>query len=234
MKKSELLVQNQSLFAEVERRATEIEGLKIKIEELTEKAANIIKENDELKKALEELKAQNQELEQLNKQLHISALQGITLNNDAQTVEDDATEEAYEQQEVLEEVLEPEAVTEPVTEPEPEAVTEAESEPEVLPEQPIKQFEKSEQPAFTPAPEELSLYGAEVIGRVTRVTASVLNKIEQIGGDAAASLNTLALGKNESIKFAVLSLAQSGREPNEIKAEMDRLANEAIIYLKSI
>lgn len=224
MKKSELLVQNQSLFAEVERRATEIEGLKIKIEELTEKAADIIKENDELKKALEELKAQNQELEQLNKQLHISALQGITLNNDAQTVEDDATEEAYEQQEVLEEVLEPEAVTEPVTEPEPE----------VLPEQPIDQFEKTEQPAFTPAPEELSLYGAEVIGRVTRVTASVLNKIEQIGGDAAASLNTLALGKNESIKFAVLSLAQSGREPNEIKAEMDRLANEAIIYLKSI
>ena len=232
MKKSELLVQNQSLFAEVERRATEIEGLKIKIEELTEKAANIIKENDELKNALEELKAQNQELEQLNKQLHISALQGITLNNDAQTVEDDATEEAYEQQEVLEEVLEPEAVTEPVTEPEPEPVTEPE--PEVLPEQPIDQFEKTEQPAFTPAPEELSLYGAEVIGRVTRVTASVLNKIEQIGGDAAASLNTLALGKNESIKFAVLSLAQSGREPNEIKAEMDRLANEAIIYLKSI
>lgn len=224
MKKSELLVQNQSLFAEVERRATEIEGLKIKIEELNEKAADIIKENDELKKALEELKAQNQELEQLNKQLHISALQGITLNNDAQTVEDDATEEAYEQQEVLEEVSEPEAVTEAVTEPEPE----------VLPEQPIEQFEKSEQPAFTPAPEELSLYGAEVIGRVTRVTASVLNKIEQIGGDAAASLNTLALGKNESIKFAVLSLAQSGREPNEIKAEMDRLANEAIIYLKSI
>ena len=224
MKKSELLVQNQSLFAEVERRATEIEGLKIKIEELTEKAADIIKENDELKKALEELKAQNQELEQLNKQLHISALQGIKLHNDAQTVEDDATEEAYEQQEVLEEVLEPEAVTEPVTEPEPE----------VLPEQPIDQFEKTEQPAFTPAPEELSLYGAEVIGRVTRVTASVLNKIEQIGGDAAASLNTLALGKNESIKFAVLSLAQSGREPNEIKAEMDRLANEAIIYLKSI
>lgn len=220
MKKSELLVQNQSLFAEVERRATEIEGLKIKIEELNEKAADIIKENDELKKALEELKAQNQELEQLNKQLHISALQGITLNNDAQTVEDDATEEAYEQQEVLE----------------PEAVTEAESEPEpeVLPEQPIKQFEKTEKPAFTPAPEELSLYGAEVIGRVTRVTAGVLNKIEQIGGDAAASLNTLALGKNESIKFAVLSLAQSGREPNEIKAEMDRLANEAIIYLKSI
>ena len=224
MEKSELHVQNQTLFAEVERRATEIEGLKIKIEELTEKAADIIKENDELKKALEELKAQNQELEQLNKQLHISALQGITLNNDAQTVEDDATEEAYEQQEVLEEVLEPEAVTEPVTEPEPE----------VLPEQPIDQFEKTEQPAFTPAPEELSLYGAEVIGRVTRVTASVLNKIEQIGGDAAASLNTLALGKNESIKFAVLSLAQSGREPNEIKAEMDRLANEAIIYLKSI
>lgn len=228
MKKSELLVQNQSLFAEVERRATEIEGLKIKIEELNEKAADIIKENDELKKALEELKAQNQELEQLNGQLHISALQGITLNNDAQTVEDDATEEAYEQQEVLEEVLEPEAVTEPESEPEPEP------EPEVLPEQPIEQFEKTEQPAFTPAPEELSLYGAEVIGRVTRVTASVLNKIEQIGGDAAASLNTLALGKNESIKFAVLSLAQSGREPNEIKAEMDRLANEAIIYLKSI
>lgn len=224
MKKSELLVQNQSLFAEVERRATEIEGLKIKIEELNEKAADIIKENDELKKALEELKAQNQELEQLNKQLHISALQGITLNNDAQTVEDDATEEAYEQQEVLEEVLEPEAVTEAESEPEPE----------VLPEQPIDQFKKTEQPAFTPAPEELSLYGAEVIGRVTRVTASVLNKIEQIGGDAAASLNTLALGKNESIKFAVLSLAQSGREPNEIKAEMDRLANEAIIYLKSI
>ncbi|MBQ5765572.1 MAG: hypothetical protein IIW03_05470 [Clostridia bacterium] len=232
MKKSELLVQNQSLFAEVERRATEIEGLKIKIEELTEKAADIIKENDELKKALEELKAQNQELEQLNKQLHISALQGITLNNDAQTVEDDATEEAYEQQEVLEEVLEPEAVTEAVTEPESEP--ESEPEPEVLPEQPIDQFKKTEQPAFTPAPEELSLYGAEVIGRVTRVTASVLNKIEQIGGDAAASLNTLALGKNESIKFAVLSLAQSGREPNEIKAEMDRLANEAIIYLKSI
>lgn len=228
MKKSELLVQNQSLFAEVERRATEIEGLKIKIEELTEKAADIIKENDELKKALEELKAQNQELEQLNKQLHISALQGITLNNDAQTVEDDATEEAYEQQKVLEEVSEPEAVTESVTEPE------SEPEPEVLPEQPIEQFEKTEQPAFTPAPEELSLYGAEVIGRVTRVTAGVLNKIEQIGGDAAASLNTLALGKNESIKFAVLSLAQSGREPNEIKAEMDRLANEAIIYLKSI
>lgn len=214
MKKKNLLVQNQSLFAEVERKATEIEGLNLKIEELDERLNKLIKENDELKKALDEMTAKNTELEEVNSTLEASLLEKVKLNNNcvdtAEQVKPDVPQ-VFEEPKAEQEQVEP-------------------KEEKPLPEPQVQK----PAPTFTPATDELRNYGAEVIGKVTRVTAGVLNKIEQTGGDAAPSLNTLALGKNESIKFAVLSLAQSGREPSEIKAEMDRIAEEAIAYLQSI
>lgn len=220
MKKKDMLIQNQSLFAEVERKTIEIEGLNLKIEELNEKIEKLTAENEGLKKSLDEMAAKNTELEEVNSTLEASLLEKIKPYNitAAETDKDNTPTEVFEETEVGQEETE-------IRQEEPQPETELPTpQPEI----------KNSAPTYTPATDELRNYGAEVIGKVTRVTASVLNKIEQIGGDAAPSLNTLALGKNESIKFAVLSLAQSGREPNEIKAEMDRLAEEAIAYLQSI
>lgn len=77
-------------------------------------------------------------------------------------------------------------------------------------------------------------YGAKIIGKVTRVTAEVISKINTTDEDAAASLKTLALGKNESFKFKIMELAKKGDNLEKVMAEMDFLADEAIIYLKSI
>ena len=77
-------------------------------------------------------------------------------------------------------------------------------------------------------------HGAKIIGKVTRVTAEVISKINVVDDDAAAGLKTLALGKNESFKFKVMELAKKGGDPDRVMAEMDFLADEAIIYLRSI
>ena len=77
-------------------------------------------------------------------------------------------------------------------------------------------------------------YGARTIGKVTRVTAEVLSKINATNSDASESLKTLALGKNESFKFQIMELAKSKGDPEKAIAEMDLLADEAIVYLRSI
>lgn len=225
MRKKNLLIQNHSLFAEVERKSTEIDGLNLKVEELNAKAQNLLKDKADLEAALEQAKEKIGELEKENAELKDSLLQNLTVNVTPQPVA-----EAAPQPEVQTAPEQYEAPT-PVVETEPAPIV-SDPAPVVEPPKPIQPEIKK--PAYTPATDELRNYGAEIIGRVTRVTAGVLNKIEQKGGDVAPSLNTLALGKNESVKFAVLSLAQSGREPNEVKAEMDRLAEEAIVYLESI
>ncbi len=77
-------------------------------------------------------------------------------------------------------------------------------------------------------------YGAKIIGKVTRVTAEVISKVSANNTDASESLKTLALGKNESFKFQIMELAKAKGEPEKIMAEMDLLADEAIVYLRSI
>ena len=232
MRKKNLLIQNHSLFAEVERKSTEIDGLNLKVEELNTKAQNLLKAKADLEAKLHQAEEKVAELEKENAELKDSLLQNLTVNATPQPVAEVAPQPVV--QTVPEQVEPPAPVVGPapapmVSEPAPAVEQPA---PVVQPPKPAQPEIKK--PAYTPATDELRNYGAEIIGRVTRVTAGVLNKIEQKGGDVAASLNTLALGKNESVKFAVLSLAQSGREPNEVKAEMDRLAEEAIVYLESI
>ena len=85
-----------------------------------------------------------------------------------------------------------------------------------------------------PAGDLLRDYGAKIIGKVTRVTAEALSKINAVHDDAVESLKTLALGKNESFKFQIMELAKHKDTPEQTMAEMDLLADEAIIYLRSI
>lgn len=77
-------------------------------------------------------------------------------------------------------------------------------------------------------------YGAKIIGKVTRVTAEVISKVSTFKGDASESLKTLALGKNESLKFQIMELAKAKGDPEKLMTEMDFLADEAISYLMSI
>lgn len=77
-------------------------------------------------------------------------------------------------------------------------------------------------------------YGARIIGKVTRVTAEVLSRVSDLKTDASESLKTLALGKNESFKFQIMELAKRKTDPEKTMAEMDLLADEAIVYLRSI
>lgn len=85
-----------------------------------------------------------------------------------------------------------------------------------------------------PAEDLLRDYGAKIIGKVTRVTAEVISKIGAVNDNAAESLKTLALGKNESFKFQIIELAKRKDDPEKAMAEMDLLADEAIVYLRSI
>ena len=86
----------------------------------------------------------------------------------------------------------------------------------------------------TPSIDLLRDYAARIIGKVTRVTAEVLSKVNAVNDDVGESLKTLALGKNESFKFQIMELAKSKADPEKTMAEMDLLADEAIVYLRSI
>ena len=97
---------------------------------------------------------------------------------------------------------------------------------------PTSIFEENERAEATA--DLLRNYGAKIIGKVTRVTAEVLSRVGSLNNDAAESLKTLALGKNESFKYQIIELARAKNDAEKIMAEMDFLADEAIVYLRSI
>lgn len=227
MKKKQLLLQNTSLFAEIERKSGEIDSLKLRIEELVDKLEKLTAENAALERnvsnrddELEKIKNENAELiiklEDLSKKLQsmyeLSEQNGK--NNDAK------------------------AVNIPVIEMDDPLFGESEEktvipQPSACPPQ-IKRPAETKGSHYTPINDILRDYGAQMIGKVTRITAQTVAKAQQNGGDAAESLQTLALGKNESFKFQVLSLLESGRDGEDIRNEIGRLADEAIAYLESI
>ena len=98
----------------------------------------------------------------------------------------------------------------------------------------FKVFEPQKSNPSLPATDLLRDYGAKIIGKVTRVTAEVLSKVNALNNDASESLKTLALGKNESFKFQIMELAKRKTNPEQTMAEMDLLADEAVVYLRSI
>ncbi|MBQ7107786.1 MAG: hypothetical protein IJN95_01705 [Clostridia bacterium] len=77
-------------------------------------------------------------------------------------------------------------------------------------------------------------YGAKIIARVTRATAEVIARASVSNEDVSKSLKTLALGKNESFKYQVMELTKQKDAPQKAVEEMDLLAEETIVYLKSI
>lgn len=140
-------------------------------------------------------------------------------------------------------VSEPEEVTapEPIIEAAEPDITENKAEtiekpieanPPIAPTEPIIPTTPAD--ASAPITDLLRDHGAKIIGKVTRVTAEVISKINTADEDAAASLKTLALGKNESFKFKIMELAKKGGDLERVMAEMEFLADETIIYLRSI
>lgn len=91
-----------------------------------------------------------------------------------------------------------------------------------------------EKTEVSPSIDLLRDYAARIIGKVTRITAEVLSKVSAVNDDVGESLKTLALGKNESFKFRIMELAKQKDDPEKAMAEMDLLADEAIVYLRSI
>jgi hypothetical protein len=77
-------------------------------------------------------------------------------------------------------------------------------------------------------------YGAKIIARVTVATAEVMAKAVNSNDDVSKSLKTLALGKNESFKYQIMELSRQKQDPQKAVQEMDLLAEETIVYLKSI
>lgn len=239
MNKKQLNLQNASLFAELERKAKEIEILNIRLEEAENKAkilnTNIYSLKESLDNSLskektlsgenEQLKTEIAELQRINEELKNTLVQK---ENDHLSKVDlhDFTHNVPTAQEVFsEDMLEhigtdnEETVTKSLTPPS----TEEEEE-----------LSNSEYKKATPVNDIIRDYSATLIGKVTRVTAQTLSKINAVGGDAAESLKTLALGKNESLKFQIMELAAKGGNPEEIKNKMNLLVEEAIVYLKSI
>jgi len=306
MNKKQLSLQNESLFAELERKAKEIEILNIRLEDSDKKISSLTDEKKQLSDGLSAANAEiatlksqienrstelNEQIEALKNELerakteasvtNIHAKSESTIYNmynddsDSQQVianDTKAFENVTEQSDGIIEATIAETNTDSKTSSpinveensnfeEPVEVFEAEAEP-IYNDTPSAEPERAEDIAdeqdvaapttekyviksgtrtdasiptdSTPITDLLRDYGAKVIGKVTRVTAEVISKINVVDEDAAASLKTLALGKNESFKFKVMELAKMKSDPDRIMAEMDFLADEAIIYLRSI
>lgn len=211
--------ENQKLFEKNKELEAELNELKVKI---TEKATVISEAEAEVENesAFEVLGAEtDQEIPEateidLEIQQKINEVTEMVENTEPTDEADQALEEATEENSSKTADKKDETVTEVLT---PPAAANAE------------RFEAS-----LPAEDLLRDYGAKIIGKVTRVTAEVLSKISAVNDDAAESLKTLALGKNESFKFQIMELAKRKADPEKTMAEMDLLADEAIVYLRSI
>ena len=148
-----------------------------------------------------------------------------------ETVVNTETVDTMEQAYSTEEASEP---LSPSDEPEVSENSVQDTITESSPISPTFDFEVKKPESTLPAEDLLRDYGAKIIGRVTRVTAEVLSKVSAVNDDVAESLKTLALGKNESFKFQIIELAKKKDNAEKIMSEMELLADEAIVYLRSI
>ena len=127
--------------------------------------------------------------------------------------------------------IEPEAETEEVT-PE-EATPGAAEEPKAEENAPAIIFDTPKDEGES-TDNFLRNYGAKIIAKVTMATAEVIARATGANEDVSKSLKTLALGKNESFKYQVMELTKQKDTPQKAVEEMDLLAEETIVYLKSI
>ena len=253
MNKKQLSLQNSSLFAELERKTKEINILGIRLEEAEKKANALSDENEALKQSLEKADSENKNLFEKNKELETALAEAKAKAATTFAVIDTFEPEPEIEALPTNNMEQATKATEPVTETENENPVEKEEEKAkqslFSTDQPItNQDEETVTEVLTPPATEyeedlensltstdlLRDYGAKTIGKVTRVTAEVLSKVSAVNDEVSESLKTLALGKNESFKFQIMKLAKKNGDQEKIMAEMDLLADEAIIYLRSI
>lgn len=252
MRKKQLAQQNTALFAEIERKAGEIEALQIRAEELQAErdAANAQKERLEARfVALQEdyhiLKEQEVQLaEALRAALFITSQADLT--NESPLPDDLPTE--TEEPPVADPIAESAAEEVPYTEElplnEPEAQdTEAEPpvEDEAYQPAPVLGSEAPSAPEPTAPPvsergsrpdlDLLRAHGADLIGRLTRQTATLIAALAERTDPDAESVKTLILGKNESFKYQILNLMHTGEDTATVQENMNRLAEETAAYL---
>lgn len=261
MNKKQLGLQNASLFAKLERKAKEIEILNIRLEE-AENQTKILNNDiyslqekldiaqftaNSLKEENEQLTAEITRLEVQIKELKTFSVNDIKCQPPLEDLSDYASPKFSETDNVEEEknltahdgdsnddsdiCTDSDDNIDSTVSCDEVTITETLTPPSTEEEELLKDDQTQKK---SPINDIIRDYGATVIGRVTRVTAETLSKIGAIGEDAAESLKTLALGKNESLKFQIMELAAKGGNPEEIKNKMDLLAEEAIVYLKSI
>lgn len=233
MRKKQLILQNSSLFAEIERKAGEIEAQHIKLEDLNSVIEQLNKQNQLLSSKVAELTEQNEKLTAENERL----IQDLKNTNSAGV----DTQEAHAQNtltsavnDVAEAEQEVEAEVEIQEAPVPTESTAQDSTSKAEP--PIEQpnepktikFTPSAIPKNNPQTDVLRAYGAEHIGKITRLTAKIISMAED------EATKNIALGKNESFKLNILSLINKNGDTEEIKAQMDSLASDAVDYLNTI
>lgn len=247
MRKKQLLLQNSALFAEIERKSCELEALNIRIEELNEAVTAIKSEKEALEQQLEAIKEENQLLRQENEVLlaqqdNISPEKETSYNTDTLYAEENSATPSQTDScgygeadganpQPLEENLQPlmeDADQRIISHKEPQALDEdIHTEPVIVP-------AKAKTTHLSKAEVDLlRTHGAQLIGKITRLTAQMLTSLEANGDENSEALKNLALGKNESFKYQILSLINTNGEINVLKAKMDTLAEEAANYLES-
>ncbi len=255
MRKKQLALQNAALFAEIERKTGEIETLHIKLEELKNTLAAQQEENRLLTEKLIHaeqqwadalaaipLAAGNQE-EACEKQESPIETQEQSKEFAVPAHQDHNSDTgALETNQIIETTAAPRD-TENLSKPKETETTEKISTEKTIHEaqntesSPLAFFGESRSVAKVPTPlttveaDHLRAYAAELIGRLTRQTARLLNDLENNPTDGTEAIKTQILGKNEGFKLTLLTLLKKGGDPAEIKAEMDCLANETETYI---
>lgn len=229
MRKKQLILQNSSLFAEIERKAGEIESQHIKIEDLNEVIEQLNKQNRLLNEQLAELEQQNQNLKAENQRL-LSDLEN------AQT--DEAQDAIIQEVPVNAKETKAESDYDTIVVETESEQTDATKEPdiEISHEIPKDNAEKEKTVKFSPPATQksnphvdiLRAYGAEHIGKITRLTAKIISLAED------EATKNIALGKNEGFKLEILSLINQDGSVEDIKLKMDNLASQTAEYLDTI
>lgn len=199
MRKKQLLAENSSLFAEVERKNTELEAIKLRLEEEKGLVAALKEENANLKLAVsqleEKISSAGEEIEELKNKL----------SADAERVLKPICTEEVEQVEA--ENTEP---VEKVSQPTPMDSDIQSVISDIDGYNVVKSEPKPKAPKITEEQRnKLRRLGAAAIGRVTKATAYVTAELQSGEEENADRLYSLALGKNEGFKIQVLELVES-------------------------
>lgn len=246
MRKKQLLLQNSALFAEIERKSGEIAALNIRLEELNESVDILKAENETLIKLLDSIKQQNELLSKENEAL-LAQQNAIICQKETVCLPDDTecdeTTVTPLQTDCAEDSLLEESI--PQTMQDNGKKDELSNKPleNTLHNNPISDHKKSEvsqadvsQEVSQLSKAEIDLlrtHGAQLIGKITRITAQMISSLDAGGDENSEALKNLALGKNESFKYKILSLINTNGEINDLKAQMDSLADETADYLES-